>query len=66
MAQVIYWRRELPPLSEQIEGEHELEATSPPIPNDYTARALLWGRCYPALLAIAAGVLSIAWFGRFA
>jgi len=47
---VIYWRRELPPLSEQIEGEHEIEADSPRLHQDIGARALLWGRCYPLLL----------------
>jgi hypothetical protein len=53
MSKVIYWRRELPPLSEQIEGEHEIEAESPRIPLHTGARELLWGRCYPLLLAAA-------------
>ncbi|MEO8706020.1 MAG: hypothetical protein ABI867_38680 [Kofleriaceae bacterium] len=48
---IVYWRRELPPLSEQIEGEHEIEADSPAIHYDSgSARQLLWGACYPMLL----------------
>ncbi len=53
MAKIIYWRRELPPLSEQIEGEHEVDATSPAMHYDFGARDTLWGRCYPLLLEAA-------------
>jgi len=53
MSKVVYWRRELPPLSEQIEGEHELEADSPSVHQDIGERQLLWGRCYPKLLEAA-------------
>jgi len=52
-AQVIYWRRELPPLSEVIEGTHEVEAESPKLRNDVVERAELWKRCYPHLLEAA-------------
>lgn len=51
--QVIYWRRELPPLSELIEGTHEIEAESPRINNDLTHRSELWKQCYPPLLEAA-------------
>lgn len=51
MTQVVYWRRELPPLSEQVEGEHELTATSDRIADDWAARDALWGRCYDSLMA---------------
>lgn len=50
MSKVIFWRRELPPLSEQIEGEHEVEAESPRLHCDYGNRQALWGTCYPLLL----------------
>lgn len=50
MSKVIYWRRELPPLHEEVEGEHEVEAESRHVPNDFAHRAELWGRCYPSLV----------------
>jgi hypothetical protein len=53
MAKIIYWRRELPPLSEQVEGEHEVEADSAAIAQEVGGRQQLWGRCYPALLEVA-------------
>lgn len=54
MSKVIYWRRELPPLREQIEGEHEIDANSPLVHYDSgSARQLLWGACYPQLLEAA-------------
>jgi hypothetical protein len=49
--QVVYWRRELPPLSEAIEGVHEVEADSPRIRNDLAHRTELWQQCYAPLLA---------------
>ena len=48
--QVIYWRRELPPLSEVIEGTHEVEAESPRIRNDLAHRSELWQQCYAPLV----------------
>ena len=51
MSQVIYWRRDLPPLRDEVEGEHEVEADGPAIPHDLVHRAELWGRCYPPLIA---------------
>lgn len=51
MAKIVYWRRELPPLSERIEGEHEVEADSPATHFESgVARQLLWGASYPKLL----------------
>lgn len=47
---VIYWRRELPPLSEQIAGEHEVEAESPRVPYAYDGRQAMWSACYGPLL----------------
>lgn len=51
VSKVIYWRRELPPLSEQIEGEHEVEAESPHVHFDYGNRAAMWSKCYEPLMA---------------
>lgn len=49
MPQVVYWRRDLPPLSEQIAGEHELIATSEHVHVSWAERDALWGRCYRSL-----------------
>ncbi|MBK7077685.1 MAG: hypothetical protein IPH44_35850 [Myxococcales bacterium] len=49
MTKVVYWRRDLPPLSEQIEGEHELIATSEHAHVSWAERDALWGRCYRSL-----------------
>ena len=51
MTKVVYWRRDLPPLSEQIEGEHELIATSEHAQMSLANRDELWGRCYRSLTA---------------
>ncbi len=51
MAQIIYWRRELPPLSEQLEGEHEVTATSDRVHFSWGERDALWGRCHDSLMA---------------
>lgn len=48
--QVIYWRRELPPLSEQIEGEHEVEAESPHIHQEAGRRDAMWSASYGPLM----------------
>jgi len=51
MAQIVYWRRELPPLSEQLEGEHEITATSERVHLSWDERDALWSRCYDHLMA---------------
>jgi len=51
VSKIVYWRRELPPLHDQIEAEHEIESDSPAVHYDSgPARQLLWGACYPKLL----------------
>ena len=50
MSGIIYWRRELPPLHEEVEGEHEVDAESRHVPHDLLHRSELWGRCYPSLI----------------
>jgi hypothetical protein len=47
---IIYWRRDLPPLSEKVEGEHEVTATSNRVHASWSERAQLWGRCYDNLM----------------
>lgn len=47
---LVYWRRELPPLSEQIEGEHELTADSARVHASWADRDALWGQCHADLM----------------
>jgi hypothetical protein len=51
MAQIVYWRQELPPMSEELEGEHEVTARSERIHASWSERGALWGRCYDRLVA---------------
>ena len=53
MSRIVYWRRELPPLSEQIEGEHEVLATSEQVHASWAERDALWHRCYLSLTTVA-------------
>jgi hypothetical protein len=48
---IVYWHRELPPLSAELMGEHTLEATSNRVPGTFGHRDELWDRCYLALMA---------------
>ena len=47
----VYWRRELPPVEDVAEHAHQIEATSPSIPNRAGERQEQWGRCYDSLMA---------------
>jgi hypothetical protein len=49
-AEVVYWHRELPPLSAQPMGEHTLEATSHRVPGTLIHRDELWEQCYDDLM----------------
>ena len=49
-AAVIYWHRELPPLSAEAMGEHTLEATSHRAPGTLVHRDELWEQCYEDLM----------------
>ena len=53
MAQIVYGRRELPPLSEELEGSHEVTAHSDKVHYDWADRDGLWGKCYDSLMAAA-------------
>lgn len=48
---VIYWHRELPPVSAEVIGEHTVEATSGRVPGTLAHRDELWARCYEELIA---------------
>ena len=50
MVKILYWRRELPPLSEQIEGEHEVTADSAKVHVSWADRDTLWSRCHDDLM----------------
>ena len=51
MPSIVYWRRELPPLSEQIEGEHEITADSARVHGAWGDRDALWSRCHDDLMS---------------
>ena len=48
---VVYWHRDLPPLSAEMMGEHVIEATSGRVPGTLAHRDELWDRCYEDLMA---------------
>jgi hypothetical protein len=47
--QRVYWHRELPPLSAEVESEHVVEAESQRVPNHFGDRDALWAPCYDDL-----------------
>jgi hypothetical protein len=49
-AKIIYWHRELPPVSADILGEHIVEAMSDRVSNTLDHRDELWNRCYENLM----------------
>jgi hypothetical protein len=48
--QVIYWHRELPPISAEAMSEHTVEATSGRVPGTLACRDELWCRCQEELM----------------
>jgi hypothetical protein len=48
---VVYWHRELPPLSAVPVAEHVVEATSQRVKGDLAHRDELWDRCHEDLMA---------------
>jgi hypothetical protein len=48
--QVVYWHRDLPPLTAESIGEHTLEATSRRVQGTFSHRDEEWGRCYDDLM----------------
>ena len=51
--QVVYWHRELPPLTAEVIGEHTLEAESRRVALTFSRGDEEWGRCYGDLMACA-------------
>lgn len=47
---VVYWHRQLPPLSATVLGEHTVEATSSRVPGTISHRDEVWDRCYQELM----------------
>ena len=50
-AHVVYWHRDLPPLTAEVMGEHTLEADSRRVPLAFSRGDEEWGRCYGDLMA---------------
>ena len=48
--QILYWHRELPPLSAEAMGEYILEATSHHLAARFSRADEEWGRCYGDLM----------------
>jgi hypothetical protein len=48
--QVLFWHRELPPLSAEVIGEHILEAASRRVQGRFSRADEEWGRCYGDLM----------------
>jgi hypothetical protein len=47
---VVFWHRELPPLSAELVDNHTLEADSSRVPGTIAHRDELWDRCYTELM----------------
>ena len=48
--QIVYWHRELPPLTAETVGEHTLEADSRHVALAFSRGDEEWGRCYGDLM----------------
>ena len=48
---VVYWHRELPPVTAEVMDEHVVEATSGRVPGTLSHRDEIWDRCYGELMA---------------
>jgi uncharacterized protein CbrC (UPF0167 family) len=53
--QVVYWHRDLPPVSAEVMDDHVVEAVSGRVPGTLSHRDDLWDRCYEELMAAARG-----------
>lgn len=47
---IVYWHRQLPPLSAEPAGEHTLEASSRRVPLVFSRNDEEWARCYADLM----------------
>ena len=48
---IVYWHRDLPPVTAEVIGEHTLEATSVRVAGTLAHRDELWDRCHQDLMA---------------
>ena len=49
-SKVVFWHRDLPPISAEMIGEYTVEATSCRVPGTLAHRDELWNRCYCDLM----------------
>ena len=49
--QMVYWHRDLPPVSAEVRGEDTVEATSGRVVGTLANRDQLWDRCFADLMA---------------
>ncbi|HTM30336.1 MAG TPA: hypothetical protein VL263_03480 [Vicinamibacterales bacterium] len=50
---IVYWHRDLPPVSAEVIADHVVEALSGRVPGTLSHRDELWDRCYQELMAAA-------------
>ena len=50
-SKVVYWHRELPPVSAEVIADHTVEANSGRVRGTLSHRDELWQRCYDELIA---------------
>ncbi len=50
---LVYWHRELPPLTDDVAGEYVVEAESYAVPASRPAEEELWQECHESLMKVA-------------
>ena len=50
---IVYWHRQLPPVTAEVIDDHVVEATSGRVQGTLSHRDELWDRCYQELMATA-------------
>jgi hypothetical protein len=50
---IVYWHRDLPPVSAEVIADHVVEALSGRVPGTLSHRDELWDQCYQELMASA-------------
>jgi len=48
---VVFWHRDLPPVSAELMADHTVEATSSRVPGTLSHRDELWQHCYDEMMA---------------
>lgn len=52
-ARIVYWHRDLPPVSAEVMDDHVVEAESGRVPGTLSHRDELWDECYRQLMEAA-------------